>query len=71
MIVKDFFKSVDGARNLCKDLMEHDVKVRLVSRDGLIISDHFDLTDCSYMFSPWLKNEDGTQGSMVLEIKVV
>ena len=62
MKVKDFCRAVDGARNLCEDLMEHDVQVRLVSREGLIISDHFDLTDCSYMFSPWLKNEDGTQG---------
>ena len=52
MKVKDFFKAVDGARNLCEDLMEHDVKVRLVSRDGVIISDHFDLKECCYMFSP-------------------
>lgn len=70
MKVKDFFKAVDGARNLCEDLMEHDVEVRLVSRDGVIMSDHFDLKECCYMFSPWLTNEDGTQGSMVLEFKV-
>lgn len=70
MKVKDFFKAVDGARSLCEDLMEHDVNVRLVSRDGLMMSDHFDLTECCYMFSPWRTNEDGTKGSMVLEFKV-
>jgi hypothetical protein len=70
MKVKEFFKAVDDARSLCEDLMEHDVSVRLVSRDGLIMSDHFDLARCSYMFSPWLTNEDGTKGSLVLEFKV-
>lgn len=70
MKVKDFFKAVDGARNLCEDLMEHEVEVRLISRDGIIMSDHFDLKRCAYMFSPWLKNEDGTRGSLVMEFKV-
>lgn len=34
------------------------------------MSDHFDLKHCGYMFSPWLKNEDGTQDSLVMEFKV-
>ncbi len=70
MKVKDFFKATDDARSLCEDLMEHDVSVRLVSRDGLIMSNHIDLKKCSYLFNPWLTNEDGTKGSLVLEFKV-
>ena len=34
------------------------------------MSDHFDLKRCGYMFNPLLKNEDGTQGSLVMEFKV-
>lgn len=70
MTVEEFFKAAKGSESLCKDLMNHDVQVRLKSREGMTISDHFKLTHLSYMFSPWLKNSDGTQGSLVIEFQV-
>ena len=69
MKVLEFFKAVDGARDLCKDLQEHEVLVRLRSSNGFNISEHFTLTKVSYMFSP-LHYDDGTKGAMVLEIRV-
>lgn len=70
MTVKDFFRKVDGSRSLCTKLYQHQVEVRLKSKDGLTISDHFTLTEVSYMFSPLFVNEDGTRGSLVLEFQV-
>lgn len=70
MTVEEFFKAVKSAEPLCQDLMSHEVAVRLKSKDGITISDHFNLTHLSYMFSPWRKNSDGTQGSLVLEFNV-
>lgn len=69
MKIKDFFKAVDGARSLCEDIMEYDVKIKFVSRDGIRISDHFDLTQLGYFFNPLLVREDGTRGSLILEFK--
>jgi hypothetical protein len=69
MKIREFFEKVDGARSLCEDIMEHDVKVRFVSRDGIPMSDHFDLTQLGYFFSPILVREDGTRGSLILEFK--
>lgn len=70
MTNEEFLKKVDGSRNLLKDIMNHPVKVRLKSKDGFTMSDHFILTNASYMFSPIKTNEDGTKGAMVLEIQV-
>ena len=70
MKVKDFFKAVHGAEPLCKDFPERNVEVRLYNSDGVRITSNIDLDVCSYMFSPWVRHEDGTQGSMVLELKL-
>jgi hypothetical protein len=70
MTNEEFLKKVDGAKGLLKDIMNHPVKVRLKSKDGITISDHFTLTNASYMFSPIITNDDGTKGAMVLEFQV-
>lgn len=70
MTNEEFLKKVDGSRDLLKDILNHEVKVRLKSKDGLTISDHFKLTELSYMFSPIFVNKDGTRGSLVIEIQV-
>ena len=70
MKVKDFFKAVHGAERLCEDFPERDVEVRLYNSDGVRITSNIELDVCSYMFSPWVTHEDGTKGSMVLEIKL-
>ena len=70
MTNKEFLKKVDGSRNLLKDILKHEVKVRLKSKYGLTVSDHFKLTELSYMFSPIIVNEDGTQGALVIEFQV-
>lgn len=70
MTNEEFLKKVDGARSLLKDILNHEVKVRLKSRDGLTVSDHFELTQLSYMFSPFFVNEDGTKGALVIEFQV-
>lgn len=70
MKVKDFFEAVHGAERLCKDFPERDVEVRLYNSDGVRITSNIELDVCSYMFSPWITHEDGTQGSMVLELKI-
>ena len=67
MKVEDFFKAVDGARGLCEHIQSKEVEVRLISNDGLIVSDHFELKKASYMFSPIAGRQSG---SMVLEIRV-
>jgi len=66
MTNEEFLKKVDGARGLLKDILDHKVKVRLKSKDGLTISDHFKLTQLSYMFSPFHTNS----GALVIEIQV-
>ena len=70
MTNEEFLKKVDGSRNLLKDILNHKVKVRLKSKDGFTISEHFELTELSYMFNPILVNEDGTKGTLVIEFQV-
>ena len=70
MTNEDFLKKVNGSKDLLKNILNHEVKVRLKSKDGLTISDHFKLTQLSYMFSPILVNEDGTKGALVIEFQV-
>lgn len=72
MTNEEFLKKVDGVpKGLLKDILNHEVEVRLKSKDGIIISDHFKLTHLSYMFSPILVNEDGTRGALVIEFQVI
>lgn len=70
MTNEEFLKKVDGSRNLLKKILNHEVKVRLRSKDGIVLSDHFELTELAYMFSPFFVNEDGTKGSLVIEFQV-
>lgn len=70
MTVEEFFKAVEGAKGVSQDILHTPVEVRLKSRDGLTMSDHFKLTHAGYMFSPFLVRDDGTRGSFVLEFRV-
>ena len=70
MTNEEFLKKVNGSKGLLNDILNHEVKVRLKSKDGLTMSDHFKLTELSYMFSPFLVNEDGTKGALVIEFQV-
>ena len=67
MKVKDFFKAVHGSENLRKDAMDKEVDLRLYNKEGVRITSDIDITDCSYMFAPWVDNGRGT---LVIEAKL-
>ena len=69
MTNKEFLNKVDGSRSLLKDILNHKVEVRLKSKNGFTISEHFELTELSYMFNPIPVNED--KGALVIEFQII
>lgn len=71
MKIKEFFKQAINSQDICKDILEHEVQIQMHSSDGKYIGNAFAIERCGYKFSPWLVNKDGTQGSLVLDIRMV
>ena len=71
MTNKDFLNSVENARSLVDKIQNREVVVKLLTKDGFVVSDHFSLKHVSYKFSPFSLNEDGSKGNLVLEIQVL
>lgn len=67
MKVSEFYKHVEGSKNLIKDF-EQDVEIQLYSPMGIYLgTSTLELKEACYKFSPWYN--DG-KGNLVLEIQV-
>lgn len=71
MTIREFFKQAAGAESLCKNILDHEVKIQMRTGDGMYIGNSFSIDRCGYKFNPILKNSDGTQGALVLDIRIV
>ncbi len=70
MTNKEFLNSVENIRSLVEKIQNHEVVVKLITKNGFEVSDHFSLKHVSYKFNPFRLNEDGSKGKLVLEIQV-
>ena len=66
MTTEEFFKQMDSAKPLCTKISECPVKIRIQSKDGFTLSEHFTLNRANYMFNPFTGD-----GRLVLEIQVL
>ena len=73
MKVREFLET---ARNLVNSdlfdkILDHDIEIQLRNENGIYISSNFECDRIGYKFSPWHLNEDGTKGSLVMDLHIV
>lgn len=65
--VEEFLKQVDGARGLLGDIMNHEVEVQI--HGDSMPGYEFIVERVGYKFNPVLVWSDGTQGSLIIDLK--
>ena len=73
MKVRDFLEKAKNLinSNLFDKILDHEVSIQMHTEEGVYIGNSFECDSIGYKFSPWRTNEDGTKGSLVLDIHIV